>query len=363
MRNAKITILVLVSLVAMTACKKEEAPSTTTQTTATTATTATDTAALSAKAAPASATTTTSAGGVTVDMRFIGLDAIADKSFTPGEAAAKTVILANHSNHMHKAMFIVSEYNAVNPAALRYLTQINGEKFYAYDLNGKQIVLDDPNSNWGDTAPVRFSSAGDPRNERFPTLSGTGQNDTSLHWVPGMGHILGGTPTPKPEYFKKEPDASKVLARMALPGGDLASQLYEPYWVWQFGNLKQVQVVADEIHYSFKLKNGQLPYIVYGRDFAPSGTPGSTTELFRIKLADPNNDTTIPIFLANIPDGDFGKSVVLKVGYKDPHFELHYEMLDGAPAFAPAIVGSFHKNPRAVGPMGVGVYCGPDTVP
>jgi hypothetical protein len=364
MRNARITLLTLLMLVPLTTCQQRETPTPTPSPKKPQVTTTASEKETTTAYAQTTTTTTPSGTGVTVDIRLIGLCTIADRSVTPGETAAKTVILANHSTHMHKAMFLVPLDNIVDKTPFRYVGKEGGVEYWGYDLTGVQILLDDPNSNWGDHAPVRFSDAGDARNDRLPTFTGSGQNLTSLHWVPGMAHILGTTPTPKPEYFKKEPSGALVLARMALPGGELQSQLYEPYWMWRFGNFQQLQVVADEIHYTFALKDPQKYYNMYGRKVAPTATPDPPKQIFQIKLADPNNDTVIPIYLANIVEKDFGVTTALKPGYKDPHFELHYEMLGGnPPKFAPVVVNSMHKNTRAQGPLGGGTYCGPDGIP
>ncbi len=348
--------LFVVTVLAVLGCKKEESPVTSSQTQTATQAAPTSTAAQGYDGQTATTT------GVNVDIRLIGLCTVADKSVTPGETAAKTVILANHSAHMHKAMFLVPVDNIVDKSAFHYVGKENGTEYWGYDLTGIQLVLDYPNSNWGDTEPVRFSDAGDATNDRLPKLTGPNQNTTSLHWVPGMGHILGGPVTVKADYFKKEPPDSLVLARMALPGGELQSELYKPFWLWRFGNFKHFQVVANEIHYTFALKDPQQYYTMYGRATAPTGTPDTPKQLFQLKL-DLNTDTTIPIYLANIIEKDFGTSVTLKPGYKDPHFELHYDLLDGnPPRFAPVIVTSMIKNTRGL-PMGGGVYCGPDTMP
>jgi hypothetical protein len=210
---------------------------------------------------------------------------------------------------------------------------------------------------------VRFSTDGEATNDRLPKLAPGKENVASLHWVPSMSRVTGGSSSPKAEYFKKEPLDSKVLARMALPGGDLQSKLYDPYWVWQLGNFKQVQVVADEVHYSFALKEPKKPYAMYGRKFVQSGTPDPPAELFKLKVAN-DGDLYIPVYLANIVEESFGQGVPMQPGYKDPHFELHYELLnDNPPRFAPVIVTSMTKNSRLPLPAGAGLYCGPDGMP
>jgi len=329
-RNAVRTALVVIPLVAVLACQKQET----------------------------AATQTTTAGPptVTVDIMLIGLDTIADRSYTPGESAAKTIILANHSTQNHRAEFLVPEATIVDPnkTGFHSVNKENNIPYWGFYLDGMQIVIDDPNANYGGTSPLTFSNAGDASNDRFPKL---GQNEKSLHWVPGMGHIVSGLTT-NPNYFAKEPDAKYVSARMALPGGELAPILKPPYWVWKlaYGSNPQTQVVGDEIHYTFPLKDSNQYLSVYGRKFGDK----STTKLFDLKPADPNIPL-IKFYLANIPESDFGKLTTLKVGYVDPHFALHYDMLDGnPPRYDPVITGSVQKPPH---PVGVGVYCGPDTIP
>ena len=310
-------------------------------------------------------------GIVCVDMALIGLTTIADKSVAR-DSVTKTVILANQPGH--QARFI-AKYNNLDSGSRSKFKQLyypnnTPSDYYYYDLDGVQIVLDyDPNQ-WSGT-DVSFSSAGDNNNATAPTLSGQDQNDRSIHWIPSIKTVLGTTTDPRgvPEYFKKEPSKNNVSLRMPLPGGMLSSILRDPYWIWQFqttgGGYKQTQVVADEVHYTFDLKPNKTTFVVYGRPFAQNGKPPDPSQaLFTLQVAAPG-EIAIPVFLTNSPPNDFlSDKPDLKVGYREPHFHLHYKLVADQPTeYNPIIIGSVNKPVDVSLPFSSTVYCGPDTFP
>jgi hypothetical protein len=307
---------------------------------------------------------------VTVDIKVAGLCTFADASVV-GETARKTILLAKQPGH--DAAFVVHRNNLVDTTGFIRLKDKDGNPgdYWAFPLDGLQIELSADKDNYDGAMPLAFSTDGDGNNAVFPTI-GQGSNTDSVHWIPSMTRILGFTPSPKNTFVKKEPSKNDVLARIPLRGGSLQSILKSPYWLWMFrtnaGDYKQVQVLADEIHHMFPLKQGMMKFTVYGRPFVKSGTPSHPTPLFTVKTASVS-ETEIPIALVNLPlalaSNDPGPyppiSSPLKLGYKDPHFHLHYATLDKGPTqYEPLVIGRMESGP---GPLSVEVYCGPDGLP
>jgi hypothetical protein len=315
------------------------------------------------------ASTTTTVDPVRVQVTLIGLCTIADASVA-GETAKQTAILANYKDHF--ASFVVHEDNLDSKDGFTQLKDPKGalSKFWAYPLKGIQLELNTDTDAWDGGTVVSYSTAGDSNNAMYPDVTGAGQNDASIHWIPSMTRILGTSAAVRLRFVKPEPSETDVHVRMPMRGGTLESSLDHPYYLWSFRTIanvyKQVQVVADQIHYSFPLKideTTKMPktrFTVYGRKFATSDPPDAPAALFTIKTA-AATDRQIEIYLGNLPaDGFFAEDKRAR-GYKDPHFHLHYSMIDGGPPhYEPVIIGQMLGG---AGPLGSTAYCGSDRLP
>jgi len=305
-------------------------------------------------------------------IQVIGLCAIGDPTVVGG-STAKTILLVNHSKDRsdpHTARFIVN-YKNLPPNPQDYgFKQLNNENnnpgdFWAYDLTGIEVDLHQSTYDGGNT--LKFSDAGSGHNTIVPTFTGNDEDDTSIHWIPSLSRVLGSAPAFQRDYVRDrpDPDAANVSARVPLYGGELAAFFSEakPIWIYQFReaanpfNYKQIQAIADEIHYSFPLKQNQTEYYVYGRAFGSQ----DSKPLFKV-IAAPAA-TKIEMFLANAPsNAPFPDNrVKIDIGYTDKHFHKNYDIVSNAVQYEPFVFS--RVRPYNASPAGAGVYCGPDSIP
>jgi hypothetical protein len=309
------------------------------------------------KAAAASGGRPLLLGDKKVHVRLVGLCSIVDPSLTNEATKTKTVILAKQAGHA--ASLIVHEANLSSTNGFSRVLDAAGapyKDYWEYKLNGMHLELD-KSPDWADGSSLDFSDVGMSTNDIVPDQTNP-KSLQSLQWIPRLSTILGKTPSYQAKYYKPEPDPNDVLVRMPLRGGALQSILASPYWLWAFrspgGHVDQVQVVADEIDYSFAVTNGATEIAIYGRPFQGA----SATELFKLKrvLA----TSPIQITLANIPPNSFEDDGTLSFLHEDKHFNMHFNKLTSSSA---------HLNPVVIGqvkggsPAGGGVYCGPDGEP
>jgi len=306
---------------------------------------------------------------VTVDMQFLGLVTVADQSALQGEIAKKTILVAKHGQHV--PAFIVDQDELVSTQGLSLAGHLNGNDYYSIPLDGVQLLLAKDTTQWGDNGTsVDFNTTGYAKNDRYQILTGAGADTDSLHWVPSLSTITGQAVTLQGDYAALQPPAGKVAMRMALPGGKLTTIEHPPYFLWAFRTVdaqyKQAQVVADEVHYRFKLTPNQTTFDVWAQPLPTTagGQPGTPKILFTLKPKAPGIRVIENVFVTNITAKTFGAAPPpVDVGFKDVHFYMHYDLLnEKVPQYEPVIIGKMQKAPPPHG-VNTTIYCGPDTVP